>query len=155
VLKTCSSCNLSQNINNFYKAKGYKDGHQGQCKKCLAAKNALWGKNNPEVKALKQRRWATKNPAKAKELKDNWYSKNLAKRAELKAQYRASKLQRTPIWFEADKVAMVYAKAKEWHMDVDHVIPLQGKLVSGLHCWANLQLLNKALNSSKGNRYEY
>lgn len=38
-----------------------------------------------------------------------------------------------------------------WH--VDHVIPLNGKVVSGLHVWNNLAVIPAAQNLSKGNRY--
>ncbi len=37
---------------------------------------------------------------------------------------------------------------------VDHVIPLQGKNVSGLHIPANLQILTATANMKKGNKYE-
>jgi hypothetical protein len=66
---------------------------------------------------------------------------------------RAIKLQAIPKWFDKDKVDLVYAKAKLWGMHVDHVIPLRGKNVCGLHVWENLQLLNESLNKSKGNRH--
>jgi len=38
----------------------------------------------------------------------------------------------------------------EWH--VDHIIPLKGKTVSGLHIWSNLQVIPKILNLKKGNK---
>jgi hypothetical protein len=57
-----------------------------------------------------------------------------------------------PPWFEAEKVAKVYQKAQEWGFVVDHIVPLFGETVSGLHCWANLQLLDIGLNSTKSNK---
>lgn len=38
----------------------------------------------------------------------------------------------------------------EWH--VDHIIPLKGKLVSGLHVWNNLAVIPKVENLRKGNK---
>lgn len=38
-----------------------------------------------------------------------------------------------------------------WH--VDHVIPLRGRTVSGLHVWNNLAVIPGKLNLIKGNRY--
>ena len=38
----------------------------------------------------------------------------------------------------------------EWH--VDHIVPLKGKEVCGLHCWTNLRVIPKLLNLRKGNK---
>jgi hypothetical protein len=40
----------------------------------------------------------------------------------------------------------------EWH--VDHIIPLQGKNVSGLHTPYNLQVIPASWNTAKGNKFE-
>lgn len=74
---------------------------------------------------------------------------------------KASKLQRTPLWLSAEHKAQInkiYWEASELSKlvgefyTVDHILPLQGKTVSGLHVPWNLHILSKSENSSKGNR---
>jgi hypothetical protein len=71
--------------------------------------------------------------------------------------------QRTPVWLTAfDKLkisclyqvaAMLTRENKEpWH--VDHIIPLQGEKVSGLHTPNNLWFIRGVENISKKNRFE-
>jgi len=75
-------------------------------------------------------------------------------------QYLQRKEQAIPPWYEADLVKQIYLKRDElselWGitLHVDHIVPLQGKNVSGLHCWDNLQLLEGSLNSSKSNKFD-
>jgi|SRR5665213_18134 len=54
---------------------------------------------------------------------------------------------------EDDKIKHLCKKAVTLGMTVDHVIPLKGQFVSGLHVFGNLQLLSRSKNSKKGNRY--
>ena len=61
--------------------------------------------------------------------------------------------QRTPSWADSNAIAAIYRKARELGHTVDHVVPLQGKNVSGLHVEYNLQILSRAENSAKGNRF--
>lgn len=69
------------------------------------------------------------------------------------AKYAAGKIQATPAWANSEEINWLYALASALHMDVDHIVPLRNKLVCGLHCEFNLQLLTAAQNRSKGNRF--
>ncbi len=57
----------------------------------------------------------------------------------------------TPKWVDREAICMFYAN-KPPGMAVDHIIPLNGKIVSGLHVPWNLQYLHPVLNAIKGNR---
>lgn len=78
------------------------------------------------------------------------------------AKRRAAKLQRTPKWLKdyfTQEISLFYRRAslikqfigEDWH--VDHIVPLQGKSVSGLHVPWNLQLLPAIENIKKGNKH--
>lgn len=66
--------------------------------------------------------------------------------------YRASKIDRTPKWVDQDKLKEVYKKCPTG-MHVDHIIPLNGDNVSGLHVPENLQYLTAKENLSKSNKF--
>ena len=74
------------------------------------------------------------------------------KNAETRAR-QAAKLQRTPAWADLTAIRAFYEACPDGY-EVDHVHPLCGKLVSGLHVLANLQYLSKEANRLKGSRFE-
>ena len=63
-----------------------------------------------------------------------------------------AKFQQTPKWADEDKIMEIYKNCPEG-MQVDHIIPLQGELVSGLHLAENLQYLSPYDNRSKNNHF--
>lgn len=80
------------------------------------------------------------------------------------AKRRAIILQATPIGLtkkDFKKIEGVYVEAAlltektDIERSVDHIIPLQGENVSGLHVPWNLQILTASENSSKGNKFDF
>ena len=67
--------------------------------------------------------------------------------------YRASKLDLTPEWVDLEEIKIIYEDCpKGFH--VDHIIPLQGNLATGLHTKHNLQYLEALENTTKKNIFE-
>lgn len=65
---------------------------------------------------------------------------------------RAGLAKRIPAWANKEAIAAIYAGRKEGQ-HVDHIIPLFGKLVSGLHVENNLQYLTASENMKKNRKY--
>lgn len=60
---------------------------------------------------------------------------------------------RVPPWADLRAIEDVYREARRQGLTVDHIVPLRGKLVSGLHVQNNLQLMPSIANSKKGNSF--
>ena len=128
------------------------------CSSCLARRKVYREANSEQVGAT-IKKWNENNKEHIAARGKVWQEANREKRYATKARRRASKLRRTPPWANHDKINKVYAlarKIRDWGCDVhvDHIIPLQGQLVSGLHCESNVQILSAYDNISKGNNYE-
>lgn len=145
--KHCAKCKQTKPFSLFSKDATKKDGFNSWCKDCKAVQTKLWkSKNKDSVKVYAK----------------DYAEKNKAKRASLQKKREASKLKRTPAWLtDFDKLHMecLYQVAamrtresgQVWH--VDHVIPLQGKTVSGFHVPANLRVIPASENLRKHNSY--
>lgn len=144
------------------------------CLSCHAAKNRqqyaaryqleyIREKERKRCRAIKQQaRLNIILKAKLLHATNLWYSKNRATAISLAIAKRNAKIRRTPKWLtvaQSESMAAIYSMSK-WLSEVvgrkyhvDHIIPLQGKLVSGLHVPWNLQVIPAANNLSKGNKY--
>jgi len=64
-----------------------------------------------------------------------------------------------PPWANKDKILEFYKKARQLSTetgiphDVDHIIPSNHKLVCGLHCEFNLQVIPRTENRQKNNKF--
>ena len=118
---------------------------------------------NPEKAAERKRNWKKKNPDKQREHQKTYKAKNRYKFNAYNGKRRAAKLLRTPNWLTPDDLFFIeeaYHLAKlrtetlgiSYH--VDHILPLQGKKVSGLHVPNNLQVIPAKINLQKSNKHE-
>jgi hypothetical protein len=134
--KKCSSCKeIFSLLLSFNKDKSSKDGYENKCKSCGKIKNKKWQQENKGLACAKDR---------LKEI-------------------RKMSGNRVPNWLtESDFLAMkcIYQVAAmrntssniKW--SVDHIIPLNGKTVCGLHVPSNLQVIPLSENLSKGRKYD-
>jgi 5-methylcytosine-specific restriction endonuclease McrA len=122
-----------------------------------------YSKKHPDLIAAKILRWKKANPERVAEISRKTRVKNKARILATKAKHRASKRNRTPIWVDKEHLWLIkqayelaILRTKQfgfpWH--VDHVIPLNGKTVSGLHVIENLQVIPGVENLLKNNKYE-
>lgn len=142
-------------------------------KACSAAKLKWCERNRDRVRELKRshyannvsarqkqaarsRRWMENNREKYRASSANWRRNNLSRVAANQQRRRAKLLQRTAKWADNEKILRFYVLARELTEqtgiphEVDHIYPLQGELVSGLHVETNLRVIPKSENRSKG-----
>ena len=169
VVRVCKDCNVD--ITRTYPTKC-----GARCITCIAeyhrtyrANNAIriaelkrkWKLENVAHVAAKDRAYAVNNPEKRVVARKKWAAANPANDLAAKAKNRQARKQRVPTWLSAEDtwlMAQAYELAAlrtklfgfTWH--VDHIIPLNGRTVSGLHVPTNLQVIPGVENLRKGNR---
>ena len=123
-------------------------------------------KSHPDYKERRKvtcARYAARNPDAKRASSAKYRENNLEYYAGKRAERRAAQLERTPTWLtedhRADILAMYSLSSKLGDIcgieyEVDHIIPLRGESVSGLHVPWNLQILTKTSNRKKGNRFD-
>jgi hypothetical protein len=120
----------------------------------ITAKN--WYKNNKALTISRTRQWEQDHPEASKIMKNTiskqWMAKHPGIAAERTMKQKAKRLKRIPLWADLNSIKSFYRKSPEGH-EVDHIIPLQGKHVSGLHVLNNLQYLPIKDNQIKSNKY--
>ena len=147
----CKLCEAERNKFKFEwrkevqlaKAKQWRDANKDK----QTAATQAWRQINPERTAAMYRDWAERNRDK---VNAKWMARDAAKKS------------RTPSWLTVDERWMIEQAydiaAKRTQMlgisfHVDHIVPLQGKTVSGLHVPWNLQVIPAKLNQQKSNRF--
>lgn len=161
-MKFCKKCSETKSLDNFSKNKRTKDGLAQYCKKCIYSYVSEWQKKHPDRAKKKSATWRNKNREKVNKQQSQWRKDNRDKANAQTAKRKALKLQRTPKWLtnsDWEEIKWAYSLASQLTQEtgipheVDHIIPLQGENISGLHCPQNLQILNKSQNRKKSNNF--
>lgn len=140
---------------NPERAKLHRQGDPVRAKQRARAKYEL----DRERYIERARQYRLANPERFRQYMLN-RERDPAEDAERSRRRQAAKMQRTPGWLDADDFRPFYELARQRTEEtgiphhVDHIVPLQGKLVSGLHVPWNLQVLPAKANQSKGNRFQ-
>ena len=96
----------------------------------------------------------------SKESKASWKRRNKASVNQEASRRRKNVRSATPAWADETAIDFVYHAAQVLGdtygstPHVDHIVPVNGQRVCGLHVHNNLQLLSRGDNLRKGNRYE-
>jgi 5-methylcytosine-specific restriction endonuclease McrA len=114
-------------------------------------KHRIWVEKNRERNRANNRRWEINNPDQKKELNRKWKRENLSLVKADNAKSRAAKLRTTPPWADWNALKHIYINCPNGY-HVDHIVPLRGKGVCGLHVPWNLQYLTPEQNNHKGNK---
>jgi hypothetical protein len=157
-------------VNTYLKA------YYSQNKEQVKEKVNNYRQNNPTKISARKKLYRQNNMQKVKSGLHNWYMNNKSKSAETTKAYnkahpaqalarcnkrRASRLNAIPRWLTKEdllKIKEFYIEAKRLELltggkyHVDHIIPLQGEAVRGLHVPWNLQVIPAYQNIIKGNK---
>ena len=170
--KKCSGCKEEKLFENFSKNRHRKCGYHNECKSCVKK----YKNKNKEILAIKQKAYKEDNKEKISENRKRYYelnkkterstnkaysAKNRARIYANNAKRRAIKLKATPKWLSKDQLedivdfyeiaqAFRLYTGQEYH--VDHIVPLQGENVCGLHVSWNLQIILASENLRKSNK---
>lgn len=126
---------------------------KGRCKICIS----LWMKKLRQTDYYKKKQCMYTNtfrknhPELCRRKYKEWCSNNKDKMRARVARRIADKLNACPKWTDKTSLRKVYLNCPAGY-EVDHVIPLRGKEVCGLHVPWNLQYLTKEENMRKNNK---
>ena len=164
---------------NIDRAKAYAKKHSAENATAIAEAKRNYRKANIEkIKAYKiankardiakQKYWEEANKLKIQAKRKEYHAANREKRNAQSREYcaanpgimlakvrkrDAAKMKRKPTWYCDTDCKAIYKEARRLKLTVDHIIPLQGELVSGLHWAHNMQLLTHTENCSKSNKF--
>lgn len=160
----CVECTRAKNSKRYNEDKDrrlvkQKEYHEDNRQENIVRMRARYSSMSDVYKAQAMA-WAEANRDKVRQRAKRYY----ARRPEYFAEKARRKLirikEQTPIWANLDAIREFYRKARELTIatkvqhEVDHIVPLKGKNVRGLHWEGNLRIITRTENRMKSNKLE-
>ena len=146
----CRVCEQEKNSTEYYLTRTKV--LSTMCKVCHGEAGKQWRKNNPEKALELTRKFRDANYELCLARTRAWREANKKYDAHRAKLYRTRKQNQCPSWANIEAIKQIYLTCPDGY-HVDHIIPLKGKLVSGLHVETNLQHLPAKENMRKRNKY--
>ena len=154
-MKTCYKCKTEKEFSEFSKSKRKTGGAACLCKDCSSLYHKKYYLKNKEKIIKRGTDYHFANPERVAKGKKRWKQANKNKVNAYSGQRRAQKLQATVSWADKEAIQRMYTIAvwcsknlgEDYH--VDHVIPLQGEKICGLHVEYNLDVITATENSEQ------
>ena len=146
-------------LKHYFTGRPCKHGHidiryvTGGCATCQRLHTKKSYDKHSKQKNQETVEWRRQNRESARLIQRNYYEKNSNKIRSEQTKIRAARLLRVPLWSEVKQIETFYLNCPIG-FQVDHIIPLQGKFVSGLHVIKNLQYLTESENKTKRNKID-
>lgn len=133
--------------------------YRKKCRLKVNASNRRYRAENAEKINARCREIRRRDPARFSAITGAYKKRNPDKHCAQQARRRAALRDRMPSWADNNAISSIYEEAARISAetgiqhDVDHIVPLLGKRVSGLHVEYNLQILPYRENRRKGNKF--
>jgi hypothetical protein len=160
--KVCAKCKKEVPLSGFNRNKTKTDGYHHTCSQCRKVERAKSYQKHREKVLLSNKKFKEDNPDYMREYLRSYYHRNKPLYYRHAVKRRATKLNATPNWLTEEhnnEIQQFYWLAKDLQAitgetyHVDHIVPLKGENVCGLHVPWNLQVLPADINLSKGNKH--
>lgn len=147
---------------NKERERAYRRVYKEQNREAIIESGKRYRELNKELVKASQQRYKEFNYSKVLESSSEYRKRNKPKYAAYRSKRRAQELQAQPSWLSNEDLVRMqlfwglrelksFVTGEEY--EVDHIVPLQGKTVCGLHVPWNLEVILKTENRKKQASY--
>lgn len=158
-MKHCCECQQTKPLERFHKSAKHSTGYAPRCIPCAIKVAQEWYQANKERKRAYDAKRRAAKPHLYRAASKRFRDTNPAKKAADNQARRAALASRLPPWSKRGECVAIYESAERVtqclgirHV-VDHINPLRGKYVSGLHVPINLRVIPEMSNLRKSNSF--